>query len=269
MQYGLYTSGVQSRLSRRMALRIGLGGGALLSLGHQTGLAAPDGPLSFLATVIAVDDGRSVRLTDGRRIIMPHILPPGPDRHTPMTDTTPIRQAAQGLADLVLGQQVRVDLDAIAQDRYGRLRARLSLKEQDVAALQARNGWVRVFPEPGADLHKIGPLLAAETAGRTAMAGFWKSRYFQVHPAESFESGSDRFEILSGRPRNVTQIGNRDHLEFGADWRTDFTAGLDRSLRKTLDPETLINTPIELRGWIRHWNGPFMDVTQPGQIRLL
>jgi len=269
VQYGLYTSGVQSRLSRRKALRIGLGGGALLSLGHQTGLAAPDGPLSFLATIIAVDDGRSVRLADGRRVVLPHILPPGPDRHAPMTDTTPIRQAAQGLADLVLGQQVRVDLDATAQDRYGRLRAKLSLKGQDVAALQAGNGWVRVFPEPGADLQDIKPLLAAETAGRTAMTGFWKTALFQIHPAGSYESGSDRFEILSGRPRNVTQIGNRDHLEFGADWRTDFTAGLDRSLRKVIDPETLINTPVELRGWIREWNGPFMEITEPGQIALL
>ncbi|MDF1749894.1 MAG: thermonuclease family protein [Alphaproteobacteria bacterium] len=269
MQYGLYRTGVQSRLSRRDALWTGCGSMVWMAFATGASIAPPDGPQSFLTSVIAVDDGRTVRLADGRRIVMPHILPPGPDRHSPMEDTTPIRQSAQALADLVLGYELRVDLDPIAQDRYGRLRAKLSVDDQDIAAQQARNGWVRAFPEPDANQDTVIPLLTAEAEGRTTGKGFWESGFFQVYTADSYSTGTDRFEIVSGRAKRVTRIGDRDHLEFGEDWRTDFTAGLDRSLRKSFDPDAMIGKSIELRGWIRNWNGPFMEITEPTQISQL
>lgn len=221
----------------------------------------------FLATVAAVEDGRTVRLADGRSLVLPHVLPPGPDRHAPMTDLRPVRQAAAALADRVLGREVRVDLALPGQDRYGRLRGRLRDGNGDIAAGLTQGGIVRVFPEPDAPEDRIAELMKAEGAGRAAGAGFWGTGVFAVLPTDDPSAvAADRFQIVRGIPRRVSRIGARDHLEFGEDWRTDVTVGIARHARLDPDPSDLAGRMVEARGWVRVWNGPFLEVTQACQI---
>lgn len=235
--------------------------------------AAPDGPLSFLAEARAVEDGQTLLLVDGRRVRLPEILPPGPDRHAPMADTGPLRQAATALADLVLGHELRIDLEDPGQDRYGRLRARVSIEGQDVAESLCRLGWVRVFPETGAAPDRVQTLIAAEDRARAAPSGFWREGFFRETLAEPYDGARDRFEIVTGVVTEVKKIGRRLHLGFGPDWREDFTAGIpNRLVRRIaetgLDFENLIGNPVEVRGWVRHWNGPFLEVSDVSAIRL-
>jgi len=270
MQYDRWNWLVQRRLSRRTIMMLGLTG---LAMPPSHVGAAPDGSMSFLSRVVAVEDGRALRLSDGRVVHLPHILPPGPDRHEPMSDTRPIRIAAATLADLVLGQDVRVDLATPARDRYGRLRAQVSVDGRDVAGEVAKRGTVRVFPEPGATAERITDLITAEDEGRASGAGFWGngfwgSGFFSIRDADSVTDESDRFEIVQGQVQRVSRIGNRYHLEFGDDWRTDFTAGLDRSLGRDMDIDELKARIVIVRGWLRFWNGPFMEIQQAVQIRL-
>jgi hypothetical protein len=243
----------------------------------RTAAAPTDGPSVFEGRVTAAPDGRSLRLTDGQVVVLPHILPPGPDRHEPMADTAPIRQAASVLADLALGRVVRVDLLAPGRDRHGRLRARVTLPggAGDLATALAAAGSVRVLPEPEAAASEIAPLLAAEARARRNGAGFWDSGFwggavFRVAAARPYDGGFDRFEIVLGTVQDGTRIGRRQHLEFGADWRTDFTAGLATRAYRTAfgaaDAPYPIGEVLELRGWIRRWNGPFMEVEEATQI---
>ena len=131
-------------------------------------------PQSALALVSAVYSGHSLRLVDGREVVLPHVMPPGADRYRPLEDRRFDRRATEALADLVLARQVRIDLAPIARDRRGRLRARLALVEgavagaEDVALTLVRHGMLRVMPEPGAEPGRIAALLAAEDDARTA-----------------------------------------------------------------------------------------------------
>lgn len=270
MQY--YRDGLvrQSRLSRRTFVAGGLAGAFAMNFraGHA---ASPEGPSSFLARIAAVPDGRTLRTSDGADIILPHILPPGPDRHEPMEDLTPVRLAARALADLALGREVRVDLAVPGQDRHGRWRGSVVVDGRDVAVETVLMGMARVFPEPGATPAEVAPLLAAERAARDGAAGFWGpgfwgDGYFAVHDAAAYGGGMDRFEIVAGAARRQSRIGDRLHLEFGDDWRDDFTAGLSRRAQRAVEVEDFEGRALTLRGWVRHWNGPFMEIEEAVQI---
>jgi endonuclease YncB( thermonuclease family) len=244
--------------------------------------AADDGlPAAEIGVVAAVYSGNTLRLADGREVVLPHVMPPGADRFRPLEQRRFDRRATMGLADMVLGRTVRIDLAPIARDRRGRLRARLILMEgdaqppdpADIAVRLVTAGMVRVMPEPGADPARIAVLLAAERTARAGSRGLWR-RYFRVHGAEPYDGEVDRFQIIEGTVQRVGRASGRYFLEFGQDWRTDFTGGLTaraaRSFTKAgLPPESLAGQRVRLRGWVRPWNGPFMDLTEPVQVEVL
>ena len=127
--------------------------------------AADDGlPAAEIGVVAAVYSGNTLRLADGREVVLPHVMPPGADRFRPLEQRRFDRRATMGLADMVLGRTVRIDLAPIARDRRGRLRARLILMEgdaqppdpADIAVRLVTAGMVRVMPESGAYRGFIG-----------------------------------------------------------------------------------------------------------------
>lgn len=149
----------------------------------------------------------------------------------------------------------------------------MSVDGRDLAVEMAAGGLARVFPEPGADPVRIATLIAAEDRARGNDIGFWGTGLFRRVAAEPYDGGADRFEIALGVPIAVTRIGRRDHLEFGADWRTDFTVGLGRRvvrglIKQGVPKETLVGRPVTARGWVRTWNGPFMEVDELPRLTL-
>ena len=67
---------------------------------------------------------------------------------------------------------------------------------------------------------------------------------------------------------------SRLYLNFGTDWKTDFTVAIDARALKLfkaagLDPMTWEGRRLRIRGWIKSFNGPLIDVTHPEQIEVL
>jgi len=64
------------------------------------------------------------------------------------------------------------------------------------------------------------------------------------------------------------------YLNFGADWRSDFTlrvaSNLARSLKKAgLDLEALAGRDVEVRGYVLEAGGPLIELSHREQIRIL
>jgi len=64
------------------------------------------------------------------------------------------------------------------------------------------------------------------------------------------------------------------YLNFGADWRSDFTVALRRDALKTfaaagVDPLGYAGRLIRVRGWLTSYNGPMIEATHPEQIEVL
>ena len=72
----------------------------------------------------------------------------------------------------------------------------------------------------------------------------------------------------------VAAVGRRVYLNFGLDWRTDFTAVVAAKKAPAfaaagIELARLAGRAVRLRGWIRRRNGPALTLTHPAQIELL
>ncbi|MCW8951924.1 MAG: thermonuclease family protein, partial [Rhodospirillales bacterium] len=81
----------------------------------------------------------------------------------------------------------------------------------------------------------------------------------------------DTFQLVEGRVVDTANVKGTVYLNFGRNWRTDFTVAIHRrALRlfeKTgVDPLLLKGRTIRVRGWLRSRNGPMIEATHPEQI---
>ena len=64
------------------------------------------------------------------------------------------------------------------------------------------------------------------------------------------------------------------YLNFGRDYRRDFTIGLDRAALRAFrragrDPKALEGKRVRVRGWVQWRGGPYVGATHPEQIEVL
>ena len=74
--------------------------------------------------------------------------------------------------------------------------------------------------------------------------------------------------------RDAAAVGRRVYLNFGADYRSDFTAAVVPGARSLfaaegIDPLGLAGRTVRVRGWVDVLNGPMIEVTHPEQIEVV
>jgi hypothetical protein len=82
------------------------------------------------------------------------------------------------------------------------------------------------------------------------------------------------FQIIEGAVKDTARVRGRVYLNFGEDYRTDFTASIAPEVMKAftadkLDLLALKGRSVRVRGYLRDFNGPSMDLTHPEQIEVL
>lgn len=181
-------------------------------------------------------------------------------------------QAREALQSLVQGKEVRLELGDEPRDRHGRLVAQAYLADgQWIQGALLEAGMVMVYPfsDSGAQLDDM---LQLEQQARSAKKGIWAHPYFSVISDREAADYKERFKLVEGTVQEVAEVRGNTYLNFGEDWKTDFTAFIakeDRKYFKTTDLESLKHKKIRVRGWLYSRNGPAMDLNAPGQIELL
>ena len=160
-------------------------------------------------------------------------------------------------------------------DRHGRVLAHLVLADgRWVQGALLASGWARVYSFAD-NRALIAEMLALEATARAADAGLWADWFFGIRDASRPDSiPVDRYELVEGVVTGVAEFDRRVYLNFGADWRKDFTVTISpknaRLFGKAgLRPETWSDREILVRGWINWRNGPIIEVTHPEQIEVL
>lgn len=237
--------------------------------------AGEDGGTSLVADIrggdtLVLQDGRSVRLAG---VLLPRRTGEG-------TISSQSREAAEkALGDLVSGQSVELRLDARRRDRYGRVLAqlfvtkdgqRLWVQERLVAA-----GLARVMSSRENRIC-IPDLLSAEKSARDTAQGNWRTGLFAIKQAASEDilSGlAQSYEIVEGRVENVAEVRGRVYVNFGKNWRRDFTAAIGTDAAKLFTDHAeltgLRGRLVRVRGWIENVNGPSISITHPEQLEIL
>lgn len=152
----------------------------------------------------------------------------------------------------------REGTSSLRTNRYGD-----ELIDGDLRLALLREGKAQRFPEEGGDA------LSLREAEREAMVhqrGLWAEDCCRVIAAEEAEKHTQEWRVVRGVVRGVKSYRSVTYVNFGDDWRRDFTVVVPIKLARVLHPETWQGQEIEVRGWI-HWsNGAAIDLVAPEQV---
>jgi micrococcal nuclease len=201
---------------------------------------------------------------------------------------TPVPDLTQAwLADHVVGREIELVYSGLRRDRYERALAHVLMPDanvgeepaQDAAWLQYRlidAGLARVMSHAD-NQAQAALLLPVEAGARQGGRGLWADPAHQVrdpHPdARAQDVGSA--QIVEGRVLDAVQLNSgRIYLNFGSDYRTDFTVRIDAAdsqafLDAGLTPAVLSGQRIRVRGWVTDENGPMIALDHPARLELL
>lgn len=246
----------------------------LLMLAVAPALARPDcaGPAAMTVRVLRVEKDGMLSLADGRAALLEGIrLPRGDADRAPMIFE---RQALAALQAMIRSGPLTLTTAPPRTDRYDRIRVQAF--GTDGAWLQAallRRGLARVDIAP--DRSECSTeLYAAEAEARARHLGLWSSPAYAIRSATAMTAPAGTFQIVEGRVLHVGAAGGRIFLDFGEDYRRDFTAIIDRDDRKVfrtmgVDPRAYRGKRIRLRGMVQRYKGPEIEIANPAQIEWL
>lgn len=235
-----------------------------------------DLPSGGVATVTAVIDGDTVVLDDGRQVRLVGIQAPKLALGRAGFVAWPLAAEAKAhLQRLVLGQAVELRLGPQAMDRHGRVLAHVLRVSDNVWAQgeMLRAGLARVYTFPDNRL-LASEMLALERLARGDKTGLWGLPYYALRNPDNVRHDLDTFQIVEGRVLYAQRIKNRVYLNFGADWRTDFTVKVatrhEKAFGKSgLDLLALKGMRVRVRGWIKAQNGAMIELDHPERLEVL
>lgn len=231
------------------------------------------------AVVAAVIDGETVALTNGRQVRLVGVLAPrAADSRTGRRSggeaAAFAAESRTALAELVLRRTVALRYGGTRIDRYGRALAHLVRDDGLwVQGEMLRRGLVRVCTS--ADNPALAAeMLALEAEARAARRGLWASSLYSIRTPGDAGGYVDSFQIVEGRVLAVASRRGWIYVNFGPDWRTDFTLAIAAGDRRVfaaagLDSATLVGARLRVRGWLTARNGPMIEATHPQQVERL
>jgi endonuclease YncB( thermonuclease family) len=207
---------------------------------------------------------------DGTEVKLAGVLFPGAGGESVRQDQ--VAGARNVLSDALHGGSITLE-PAAAGDRYGRMVAQAFAGEVWIQGALLRGGFARAAPD-SASSDCAAALLAAENEAREKRAGLWADGVFAVRSPTDLNNRIGTFQIVEGRVVTATLIKGRAYLNFGPDYRTDFTATIAPTemrlfRRLKIDPRELTGRIVRVRGWLGSYNGPEMDLLSPSALEVV
>lgn len=241
--------------------------------------------------VARVIDGDSLVLESGLKVSLANIQTPKmawPDRGL---DAWPLADAARDyVQSLCLDQTVQLYYSGDQRDRYGRAIAQVELvsddADEDSIWLQhavVAQGLARVYPwrSHAVDMKAMfeGQLMA-----QTQKKGIWNevktNGFYKIRDANPSRLMADveSVQIVSGKIVKTAIVRGTAYLNFGDDYKTDFTIAIAKpqvkKLKKyllayDLEFEELAGKTVQIMGWIEDQNGPIIWLSDPRRLQII
>ena len=222
--------------------------------------------------VAAVTAGRTLLTADGTEIVLAGLAFPQATDMASESDRDAMM--ADAVARLAIGP-VRIAPEG-PPDRYGRIHANAYLP--DGRWLQAElvaAGLAMVRPE-GASAACVRTLIDREFAARIAGTGLWADFNTYVKSADdpSLLARNGIYDLVEGRVVSVGYGSRMVFLDFGRNFRTDFTVMVPNTLvPRLLDAgiavDSLEGRAVRVRGVIEDSGGPAIRIADPFALEIL
>ena len=183
-------------------------------------------------------------------------------------------EARERLSKLVDGRQVTLKFGGRRMDRHGRLLAHLFTAEGSwVQGEMLKSGLARVYSFPD-NRAVVDDMLRLEQTARQDGSGIWSHPYYRIQAPETLEKLIGTFQVIEGVVVDAQTVRDKTYLNFGADWRSDFTISLKKRVhtlfaQSGIDPLSLKGKWVRVRGWLKKRNGPLIEASHPEQIEIL
>ena len=136
-----------------------------------------------------------------------------------------------------------------------------------------KNGHAYVFPAFGVGLQSQ-ELRGDEALARQANIGLWASNEATTVSATSDQLRPSWFQLVRGTVISANSVRKTHYLNFGDNWRKDFTVQFGNKVEKQLQAleisvRSLKGKTLEVRGYVEWSAGPKIIVTHADQIRII
>lgn len=235
----------------------------------------PGMALAYPATIAEVFDGDTLLTTEGEHIRLVNINTPEVAH-----DKTPAQpygeEARHYMTQRVKGQKVEVKTARKKTDKYKRTLAEIFLKGQSLNEEMIAQGLAHVYTFPD-NSENVQPLHNLEDAARRQRKGLWQSPRWQVMVAGSSvpDAWIGEFHIVEGTVRNVVPMKDRVYLNFGDNWRDDFTVEIPKKFSKQFAAQHINpakdyrGKKLRVRGFLKPVNGVLVTATHPAQLEVI
>lgn len=231
---------------------------------RQTGMVVVRNVIDPLT--IQLEDGHIIRMAG---VDFPDFNPEDPGEFS-LTTLKVLKDMLEGKT-VILYQTVNKDEGRI--NRMGQDIAQLQ-RQDDKAWVQgtllalglARARTAQRNPEMAQQMYDL------EDQARQEKAGIWE-KYKVLTPDET-PGTEGSFQIVKGRIQSAALKQNRIYLNFGSDWKSDFTVSIspeDKRIfsKQNLDPLQWNGKWVRVRGWMESNNGPFIEINHPQAIEIM
>ncbi len=255
--------------------------GLTLSLG-SVGLRMADLKLGETGQLRSVLDGDTLYLDSGLKVRLSAIQAPKLPLGREGFEAWPLgEESKSALETLTKDKRLQLYYGGESRDRYGRALAQTFTLDgegdRDVWLQEemVRLGMARVYtwPDTFQDSKK---LYAAEIEARDAKRGIWGNDYYRIRSPEpnALAQDVDSYQIIQGVITSTADIRGQVYLNFGADYRTDFTIIIAKRDRKRfeksgINPLSLEGATVRVRGWVELSNGPMVWLDHPERLEVL
>lgn len=248
----------------RMCLIGGLTAAALVAAITPASAECPSVGIRAV-TLQRVADGDTFFTTDGTEVDLDGILAlgSGGERIGPAQAA----EARAALGDLLKQGAISLAFTGQKKDRYGRLKAQVFAGTEWVQGALLHAGLSRASAGEGC----AKELLAAETEARNAHRGHWDDGSFAVLAPDDLRGKTGTFQIVEGKVETAATQRSRVYLNFGDDWKTDFTVTVSPDDAKRfraahVNLRKLQDHRLRVRGWLESYYGPEMEIAWPSAI---
>ncbi len=226
--------------------------------------------------VSKVLDGDTIQLSNGRCVRYIGIDTPevrekqGEDWvYKPEEHALEAKELNRGLVE---GKEVRLEFDIVRVDKYGRWLAYVFIDDRMVNEELLRQGYASLYTYPP-NVKYVDRLVAAQREARQKKRGLWE--IYEIITPEQAGQHIGEFATVKGRVVGSYQSSKVTFLNFGENWREDFTAviftsNLNQFKKLGIEPVNYYkDKQVEVVGKIKFYNGPEIVINHPSQIKVV
>ncbi|MEP1230789.1 MAG: thermonuclease family protein [Litorimonas sp.] len=191
------------------------------------------------------------------------------------------KEATAALSGFISGRDVQLFYGGQRRDRHRRAIAQIYTLTPDgapdlwVQEEMIRLGLARVYTWDNESVDSAR-LYIAEGQARAAGRGIWNDEFYAVRSPEpnSLAQYVDSTQIVEGIILSAADVRGRIYLNFGTDYKTDFTITIARKnvkkfTKANIDLLGLEGARVRVRGWIELINGPSIWADHPARLEVL